>query len=83
MKAGYVWPGRGNPARVTATRGTGRYRLYGAKGSGAMIVEVRCARERAGRVRRSAWDDIGWNTRTLARLNPLGQVPTLVMPDGR
>ena len=29
-----------------------------------------------------AWDDIGWNTRTLAPLNPLGQVPTLVMPDG-
>ena len=28
------------------------------------------------------WDDIGWGSRTLAPLNPLGQVPTLVMPGG-
>ncbi len=29
-----------------------------------------------------AWDDIGWKSRTLAPLNPLGQIPTLVMSDG-
>jgi GST-like protein len=68
---------------VTATRGTGRYRLYGAKGSGAMIVEAAFARARVPvEFVDIAWDDIGWNTRTLAPLNPLGQVPTLVMPDG-
>ena len=27
-------------------------------------------------------DDIGWHSRTLAPLNPLGQIPTLVMPNG-
>lgn len=62
---------------------TGRYRLYGAKGSGAMIVEVAFARANVPvELIDLAWDDIGWNSRTLAPLNPLGQVPTLVMPDG-
>lgn len=65
----------------------GGYRLYGAKGSGAMIVEIAFARASSS-LRAPvecvdlAWDDIGWNSRTLAPLNPLGQVPTLVMPDG-
>ncbi len=27
------------------------------------------------------WDDVGWQSRTLADLNPLGQVPTLVLPN--
>jgi len=72
---------------TTAQRDTGRYRLYGAKGSGAMIVEVAFARasqqlEAPLECVDLAWDDIGWNSRTLAPLNPLGQVPTLVMPDG-
>ena len=60
------------------------YKLYGAKGGGVD--------DRRGGVCANAmlpvefvdlaWDDIGWNSRTLAPLNPLGQVPTLVMPDG-
>lgn len=29
------------------------------------------------------WSDLGPGTRVLAELNPLGQVPTLVLPDGR
>ena len=29
-----------------------------------------------------AWDDVGPNSERLAALNPLGQVPTLVLPDG-
>jgi GST-like protein len=59
------------------------YTLYGAKGGGSMIVEAAFARtplpvEFVDLV----WDDIGWNSRTLAPLNPLGQVPTLLLPDG-
>ncbi len=61
----------------------GGYRLYGAKGSGAMIVEIAFARAKVPvECVDLAWDDIGWNSRALAPLNPLGQVPTLVMPDG-
>jgi GST-like protein len=29
-----------------------------------------------------SWDDVGWESRTLSPLNPLGQVPTVVMPNG-
>ncbi len=48
-----------------------------------MIVEVAFARANVPvEFVDLAWDDIGWNSRTLAPLNPLGQVPTLVMPDG-
>jgi len=65
---------------MSETRG---YVLYGAKGSGSMIVEV--AFRKAGidvACVDLAWDDVGWQSRTLASLNPLGQVPTLVLPDG-
>jgi GST-like protein len=57
--------------------------LYGAKGGGSMIVEAAFARTQlAVEFVDLAWDDVGWGSRTLAPLNPLGQVPTLVMPDG-
>ena len=29
------------------------------------------------------WDDMGWSSQTLKDVNPLGQVPTLVLPDGQ
>jgi GST-like protein len=59
------------------------YKLYGAKGGGSMIVEAAFARTSLPvEFVDLAWDDIGWNSRTLAPLNPLGQIPTLVMPDG-
>jgi GST-like protein len=63
--------------------GSGHYTLYGAKGGGSMIVEAAFARARVplGFVD-VAWDDLGWESRTLAKLNPLGQVPSLVLPDG-
>jgi len=60
------------------------YRLYGQAGSGAMIVEsafavanipVECVAV--------PWDDLGWKDTPLQALNPLGQLPTLVLPDGR
>ena len=66
-----------NPAARTP------YKLYAAKGSGSMIVEAAFARTNLPvEFVDLAWDDVGWQSRTLAPLNPLGQVPTLVMPDG-
>jgi len=59
------------------------YRLYGARGGGSMIVEAAFARTKLPiEFVDLAWDDIGWRSRTLAPLNPLGQVPTLVLPNG-
>ena len=60
------------------------YRLYGAKGGGSMIVEAAFTRTGAPvEFIDLDWDDIGWSSKTLAPLNPLGQVPTVVMPDGK
>jgi len=60
----------------------GNYRLYGAKGSGSMIVEAAFGIARiAVETIDLDWDDVGWQSRTLADLNPLGQVPTLVLPN--
>lgn len=28
------------------------------------------------------WSDLGWSSKSLRELNPLGQIPTLVLPDG-
>jgi GST-like protein len=62
---------------------TTAYKLYGAKGSGSMIVEAAFGRARLPvEFVDLAFDDVGWGSRSLAPLNPLGQVPTLVMPDG-
>lgn len=48
-----------------------------------MIVEIAFARANVPvECVDLAWDNIGWNSRTLSPLNPLGQVPTLVLPDG-
>ena len=67
---------------MSAVNHTG-YTLYGAKGSGSMIIEAALGRAQlAVQFVDLAWDDVGWNSRTLAPLNPLGQVPTLVLPDG-
>jgi len=59
------------------------YTLYGTRGSGSAIAEA--ALERCGlafrQVRASTWEAdsaIG----ELRRINPLGQIPTLVLPDG-
>jgi GST-like protein len=59
-------------------------RLITAKGGGGMIVE--CAYALAGvplELEDIAWDDVGPASQRLAKLNPLGQVPTLVGADGR
>jgi GST-like protein len=60
------------------------YVLYGQRGSGSMIVE--CALALAGAPVKHvevSWSDLGWNSRALKDLNPLGQLPTLVTPDGQ
>jgi GST-like protein len=60
------------------------YTLYGEPGAGSMIVEAALAL--AGAPVQNVdlgWEDLGWGSKILADLNPLGQVPTLVMPDGQ
>jgi GST-like protein len=59
------------------------YTLYGSRGSGSAIAEA--ALERCGlefrQVRASTWEaDSAIDE--LKRVNPLGQIPTLVLPDG-
>jgi GST-like protein len=64
---------------------TGTYRLYAAPRGGSMIVEAAFAR--AGLPIECVdftWEEVGWerDNAALKALNPLAQVPTLVMPDG-
>jgi GST-like protein len=57
--------------------------LFGSKGSGSAAVE--CALQRCGLpydvVRASTWEEDSAREQ-LARVNPLGQIPTLVLQDG-
>lgn len=59
------------------------YTLYGSQGSGSAAVEA--ALELAGlryrSVRASTWEDDSAQAE-LRTVNPLGQIPTLVMPEG-
>lgn len=58
------------------------YRLYGQAGSGSMIVEAAFA---IAEVRVDCvdvpWEDLGWESKALHGINPLGQLPTLILPD--
>jgi GST-like protein len=59
------------------------YHLITAKGGGGLIVEAALAL--AGvpyEVEDLAWEDVGPQSQRLAGLNPLGQVPTCLLPDG-
>jgi GST-like protein len=59
------------------------YSLYGASGSGSMIVEAALAL--AGvpvRLIEVDWEQTGWESDLLKELNPLGQLPTLILPSG-
>jgi GST-like protein len=59
------------------------YRLYAASGGGSMIIEAAFAFTKLPlQVRNVEWSDLGWESRALKTMNPLGQVPTLVMPNG-
>jgi GST-like protein len=58
-------------------------RLFTAKGGGGLIVESAYAL--AGvplELEDVAWDDVGPHNARLTQLNPLGQVPTLVLANG-
>ncbi len=71
-------------APMKKTDKAAQYKLYGAKGGGSMIVEAAFAF--AGLpldIVDLEWDDTGWESRTLKELNPLGQVPTLILQNGK
>lgn len=60
------------------------YKLYGAKGGGSMIVELAFGfTDLPVEFVDLSWDDIGWDSEALKGLNPLGQVPTLILPNGQ
>ena len=60
------------------------YTLYGSPGSGSAMVEMalNAAGLDARHVRASTWEP-GPALDELQRVNPLGQIPTLVLPDGQ
>lgn len=60
------------------------YKLYATNGCGSMIVEVAFGIARVPfEIVGVPWADTGWNSKALKKLNPLGQVPTLILPDGK
>lgn len=63
--------------------GSKPYKLYATNGCGSMIVEIAFAM--AGvpfEIVDVPWEDTGWKSKALKKLNPLGQVPTLALPNG-
>ncbi len=59
------------------------YKLYAANGGGSMIVEAAFGFTKLPlKIVNVSWHDMGWSSKALKGLNPLGQVPTLIMPDG-
>jgi len=64
------------------TRKSG-YRLFAAKQGGSMIVEAAFGFTKLPlTVKDIDWKDLGWKSKALAGINPLGQIPTLELPDG-
>ncbi len=57
--------------------------LYGSAGSGSAVVEMALTRcgQRCHVLRASTWEPDSAQAE-LQRVNPLGQIPTLVAPDG-
>ena len=59
------------------------YKLYATNGCGSMIVEIAFGMAKVPfEIVDVPWEDTGWKSKALKKLNPLGQVPTLVLPDG-
>lgn len=62
---------------------TDRYTLYSAPGGGGMIVHAAFAIEQIPiQLERVSWEDLGWQSKAIGHLNPLGQVPTMILPSG-
>lgn len=60
------------------------HKLYTAAGGGGMLVEAAFAiADVPVELIDVDWNDVGWGSKTLGAMNPLGQLPTLVLPDGR
>lgn len=59
------------------------YILYGSRGSGSAAVEIalHACKQRFERVTASSWEPESAQAE-LARVNPMRQIPTLVLPDG-
>ena len=48
-----------------------------------MIVHAAFALEHIPiKLERVSWDDLGWQSKVIGHLNPLGQVPTMILPSG-
>lgn len=61
-----------------------RYKLYATNGCGSMIVEIAFGMAKMPfEIVDVRWEDTGWKSKALKKLNPLGQVPTLVLPNGK
>jgi GST-like protein len=61
-----------------------RHKLYATNGCGSMIVEVAFGFAKLPLdIVDVPWADTGWNSKALKKLNPLGQVPTLILPNGK
>jgi GST-like protein len=59
------------------------YKLYASPGCGSMIVEAAFGFTKLPlKVVDVPWADLGWDSKALKGINPLGQVPTLILPDG-
>ena len=59
------------------------YKLYATNGCGSMIVEVAFGMAKVPfEIVDVPWEDTGWKSKALKKLNPLGQVPSLVLPTG-
>lgn len=60
------------------------YRLHACKSCGSMIVEAAAALAKIElETIYIPWEHTGWESAELKALNPTGQVPTLILPDGR
>lgn len=59
------------------------YTLFACKGTGSMIAEVAFDLAQIPvEIVDLDWKDTGWNSPVLGKINPLGQLPTVKMPDG-
>ncbi len=72
------------PRRGSAkARTRSAYQLIGAKGGGSILVEIGLELARLPyAVEFVEWSDVGPHSQRMQALNPLGQVPTLILPDG-